>query len=84
QTYEEQSSRYHYLYSPSELIEIAQKIKSIEHKVKEINVIMNNHPQGDAVANAFELIHLLEEKNKIEMPTTIVKAYPRLEEISIN
>jgi uncharacterized protein YecE (DUF72 family) len=80
-TYEEQSSRYSYLYSPGELIEIEQKIKSILHKVKEINVIMNNHPQGDAVANAFELIHLLEEKNKIEMPKTIVKAYPRLEEI---
>ena len=80
-TYEEQSSRYSYLYSPGELIEIEQKIKSILHKVKEINVIMNNHPQGDAVANAFELIHSLEEKNKIEMPKTIVKAYPRLEEI---
>lgn len=83
QTYEEQSSRYHYLYSPAELIEIAQKTKSIESKVKEVNVIMNNHPQGDAVANAFELIHLLEEKIKVEMPATIVKAYPRLEEIIV-
>lgn len=83
QTYEEQSSRYSYLYSPSELIEIAQKIKSIESKVKEVNVIMNNHPQGDAVANAFELVHLLEEKIKVEMPATIVKAYPRLEEIIV-
>jgi hypothetical protein len=45
---------------------------------------MNNHPQGDAVANAFELIHLLEEKMKVEIPNTIVKAYPRLEEISAN
>lgn len=84
QTYEEQSSRYSYLYSPGELVEIAQKIKSIESKVKEVNVIMNNHPKGDAVANAFELIHLLEEKTKVEMPETIVKAYPRLEEILVN
>lgn len=84
QTYEEQSSRYSYLYSPGELIEIEQKIKSIQNKVKEVNVIMNNHPQGDAVANAFELIHLLEEKDKVEMPATIIKAYPRLEEILIN
>ncbi len=81
QTYEEQSSRYNYLYSPGELVEIEQKIKSIQHKVKEVNVIMNNHPQGDAVANAFELIHLLEEKRKVDMPQTIVKAYQRLEEI---
>ncbi|MCZ7608553.1 MAG: DUF72 domain-containing protein [Ignavibacterium sp.] len=81
QTYEEQSSRYSYLYSPGELVEIEQKIKSVQHKVKEVNVIMNNHPQGDAVANAFELIHLLEEKRKVDMPQTIVKAYQRLEEI---
>jgi len=80
QSYDEQSERYKYLYSPGELIEIDQKIKSIQEKVKEIYVIMNNHPQGDAIANAFELIHLLEEK-KVRMPNTIVKAYPRLEEI---
>ncbi len=91
QTYEEQSSRYSYLYSPGELVEIVQKIKSIESKVKEINVIMNNHPKGDAVANAFELIHLLvrkdsygKEKTKIEMPETIIKAYERLKEIITN
>jgi len=84
QTYEEQSSRYSYLYSPGELVEIEQKIKSIQQKVKEVNVIMNNHPQGDAVANAFELIHLLEEKTKVEMPPTITRAYPRLQEILVN
>jgi uncharacterized protein YecE (DUF72 family) len=52
--------------------------------VKEVNIIMNNHPQGDAVANAFELIHLLEEKDKVEMPRTILQAYPRLKELSFN
>lgn len=81
QTYEEQSERYKYLYSPGELIEIEQKIRSVQEKVEEVHVIMNNHPQGDAVANAFELIHLLEQKNKVEMPLTIVKAYPRLKGI---
>jgi uncharacterized protein YecE (DUF72 family) len=84
QSYEEQSERYKYLYSPGELVEIDQKIKSIQENVKEIYVIMNNHPQGDAIANAFELIHLLEEKDKVQMPSTIVKAYPRLEEITIS
>lgn len=84
QTYEEQSSRYSYLYSPGELVEIEQKIKSVQHKVKEVNVIMNNHPQGDAVVNAFELIHLLEERTKIEMPPTITRAYPRLQKMLVN
>ena len=84
QTYEEQSERYKYLYSPGELIEIEQKIKSVQEKVKEVHVIMNNHPQGDAVANAFELIHLLEQKDKVEMPPTIVKVYPRLQNLYTN
>ncbi len=84
QTYEEQSSRYKYLYSPGELVEIEQKIKAIQEKVKDIYVIMNNHPQGEGVANAFELIHLLEEKERIDMPLTIAKAFPRLEEIALD
>jgi uncharacterized protein YecE (DUF72 family) len=71
------------LYTPGELVEIEQKIKSIQKKVKEVHVIMNNHPQGDAVANAFELVHLLEEKNKVEIPAMVLKTYPRLEEIAI-
>lgn len=81
QTYEEQSSRYKYLYSPGELVEIDQKIREIFDKVKKVFVIMNNHPGGDAVANAFELLHLLNERIKINMPPTIVKAYPRLKTI---
>ena len=84
QSYEERRERYKYLYSPGELVEIEQKIKSVQEKVKEVHVIMNNHPQGDAVANAFELVHLLEGKDKIEIPGTIIKAYPRLEEICAN
>jgi uncharacterized protein YecE (DUF72 family) len=82
QTYEEQNQRYKYLYSPGELVEIDQKIKAVQEKVKEVYVIMNNHPQGDAVANAFELIHLLEEREKLDIPRTIIKTIPRLERIA--
>ena len=82
QPYEEQSERYKYLYSPGELVEIQQKIKEVQGKVKEVYVIMNNHPQGEAIANAFELIHLLEEKSTVDMPDTIIKAYPRLQQIT--
>ncbi len=83
QTYEEQSARYRYLYTPGELIEIEQKIRAIQEKVKDVYVIMNNHPQGEGVVNAFELIHLLGEKEKVDMPYTIVTAYPRLKEIAL-
>ena len=81
QTYEEQSERYKYLYSPGELVEIEQKIKAVRGNVKEVYIIMNNHPQGEGVANAFELIHLLEEKEKVNIPQTTIKSFPRLERI---
>lgn len=84
QTYEQQSARYKYLYTPGELAEINQKIKEIYNKVKKIFIVMNNHPNGDAVANAFELLHLLQERVKVKMPETIVKAYPRLKEFAMN
>jgi uncharacterized protein YecE (DUF72 family) len=78
QSYTEQNERYSYLYSPGELIEIEMEIEKIIDQVKEVYIIMNNHPKGDAAANAFEMIHYLEKKNKINMPRTIVENYPRL------
>ncbi len=78
QTYVEQNARYEYLYSQSELLFISRKIKEVYDKVKDIYIVMNNHPKGDAVANAFELLHLLKVRETIEVPETIIKAYPRL------
>lgn len=82
QSYQEQSARYEYLYSPGELVQFNQKIKELYDKVKKVFVIMNNHPKGNAVANAFELLHMLKERSKIKMPDTIVNAYPRLKEFN--
>jgi len=84
QTYEQQSERYKYLYSPGELAEIDQKIKEIFDTVKKVFVIMNNHPGGDAVANAFELMYLLKEKIKVKIPSTTLKAYPRVQKFAVN
>ncbi|MCX6149525.1 MAG: DUF72 domain-containing protein [Ignavibacteriales bacterium] len=84
QTYEQQSERYKYLYLPGELVEIDRKLKEIYDKVKEIYVIMNNHPTGYAVANAFELLHLLKERIKVRIPETTLKAFPRLASFSLN
>ncbi|HOI29896.1 MAG TPA: DUF72 domain-containing protein [Melioribacteraceae bacterium] len=83
-TYEEQNERYNYLYSPGELVEIEQKIKEVLDTVKKVFVILNNHPKGNAVANALELIHLLNERIKVNIPETTLKAYPRLSKISLN
>jgi len=84
QTYAERSERYNYLYSPGELIEIADALKETYDSAGKIFVIMNNHPQGKAVANAFELLHYLKNGAKIKMPGTILKAYPNLKEFLQN
>jgi uncharacterized protein YecE (DUF72 family) len=83
QTYEEQSERYDYIYSPGELLEIDRKIKEVLDTVKRIFIIMNNHPHGNAVANALEMLHLLNERVKVKVPDTTLKAYPRLSEINV-
>ncbi|MCK9426802.1 MAG: DUF72 domain-containing protein [Ignavibacteriaceae bacterium] len=59
QSYEQQSERYNYCYSPGELAEVIQKVKAIYCKVKEMYIIMNNHPQGNAVVNANEFMNML-------------------------
>ncbi len=84
QTYEQQSERYDYLYSPGELLEIEQAIKEVLDTVKKVFVILNNHPKGNAVVNALELLHLLSERMKVPVPETILKTYPRLTKISLN
>jgi uncharacterized protein YecE (DUF72 family) len=68
QTYEQQSERYHYLYSRGELIEIVFRIKEQIEKLKEVIIITNNHPYGNAVMNAFELIEYLKVKVGEEIP----------------
>lgn len=84
QTYEQQSVRYDYLYSPGELLEFERMIKDVKETVKRIFVLLNNHPKGNAVVNALELIHLLNERIKIAVPPTTLKTYPRLTNISLN
>ena len=84
QSYEQQSSRYDYLYSLGELSEIEQKINEALDKVKKIFVILNNHPHGNAIANALEMLHLLGDRMKINVPDTTLKAYTRLTKICYN
>ncbi len=78
-SYKDRSERYNYLYSPGELAGFQQSLKLIEKKVKEINIILNNHPNGNAVVNAFEFMNMLNEKMKI--PSIILKNFPRLNKI---
>lgn len=83
QTYDEKSERYDYLYTPGELLEIERAIKEALDTVKKVYIIMNNHPNGQAIVNAFELLHLLNERMKVAIPPTTLQAYPRLTKIAL-
>ncbi|MBD3411074.1 MAG: DUF72 domain-containing protein [Ignavibacteriales bacterium] len=76
------NERYDYLYSPGELGEIAEEIKSALDGVKTAYVIFNNHPGGQALANAFEMIALLEDRARVDMPETIKHRFERLRKIA--
>ncbi len=81
QTYGEQNERYNYLYLPGEITEIENRIREVYDKVKKVFIILNNHPTGNAVANAFEFMYLLNNRTKIKIPETTIRTFPRLEKI---
>ena len=83
QTYNQQSERYNYLYSPGELAEIERKIKEIFDQIKQVFIIANNHPNGNAVVNAFELMHLLGADEKISIPEATISQFPRVKKIAL-
>lgn len=82
QTYEEQSERYKYLYSPAEILEISEKIKEMLAELKTLFVVTNNHPGGNAVANLFQLENMINGE-KLNIPEATIKRYPYLKRIAL-
>lgn len=72
--------RYNYLYSRNELEQWLAMVRRMRKRAKEIFVITNNHFEGQAVVNAFELKYALEEKPQ-PVPECLVAKYPRLKDI---
>ena len=81
QTYDQRNERYDYLYSPGEIVEIIQLIKPLLDKVKELFIILNNHPKGNAVVNAFQFMNHFESK-KVVIPVNTLKSFPQLSDIA--
>jgi uncharacterized protein YecE (DUF72 family) len=69
--------RYNYLYSREELAPWLAKIDRIRAMAKDIYVITNNHYEGQAVVNAFELQSALTGKAPAP-PPCLLHRYPRL------
>ncbi len=75
---DDRGARYDYLYSPEELEDLAARTRELMVKARETYVIFNNHPAGQAVANALELIALLNLGHKVSLPPGLLSAFPRL------
>ena len=59
---------------------MAARTRELVVKAAETYVIFNNHPAGQAVANALELIHLLTPTRPVSVPPGLLAAFPRLAE----
>lgn len=70
-------ARYDYLYGPEELAKLAQRARELAAQALDTYLIFNNHPRGQAVANALEMIHIL-TPDKIVVPEGLRAAFPRL------
>jgi uncharacterized protein YecE (DUF72 family) len=78
---EDRGARYDYLYSPEELADLADRARELMERAKETYVIFNNHPAGQAVANALELAHLLTGCT-FTLPPGLEAAFPRLSDLA--
>jgi len=75
---DDRGARYDYLYSPEELEDLAARTRELVVKAAETYVIFNNHPAGQAVANALELAYLLNPGRPLPVPPGLLAAFPRL------
>jgi uncharacterized protein YecE (DUF72 family) len=76
----DRQGRYDYLYSSEELEDLADRARELMEKAAETYVIFNNHPAGQAVANALELAHRLDPSRRLRVPPGLLAAFPRLAE----
>ncbi len=74
---EGRNARYDYLYTAQELGEWKERIEQVAESELPTYVITNNHYQGQAAANALELIAMI-DRLPPAAPALLVEAYPRL------
>ncbi|MFZ5448366.1 MAG: DUF72 domain-containing protein [Thermodesulfobacteriota bacterium] len=77
---DDRGARYDYLYSHEELEDLAGRTRELMGKALETYVIFNNHPAGQAAANALELAHILNPTRQFQIPPNITAAFPHLAE----
>jgi uncharacterized protein YecE (DUF72 family) len=71
-------NRYNYLYSDSEIADLAEGASVLAETAEQVIVIQNNHYKGKALANALQMKHALTGQ-KPEAPAGLVEEYPGLD-----
>jgi len=74
-------ARYDYLYSPEELLQWLPRIKDLAGGTERTYVFANNHPRGQAVANALQLRSMLLGQ-KVPVPEPLLNAFGFLRQIA--
>jgi uncharacterized protein YecE (DUF72 family) len=76
------NARYDYTYSREELAGWKDRVEQVSQNASATYVIANNHYQGQAAANALELISMLLDA-PVPAPAPLVEAYPRLADVTL-
>jgi uncharacterized protein YecE (DUF72 family) len=77
----EASARYDYLYTPAEVEEIAGVARAVAAGAGETYVVQNNHPRGQAIANAAQVRASLGEALR-DLPDALFIQYPFLKPLA--
>jgi uncharacterized protein YecE (DUF72 family) len=75
------SDRYNHLYRMEQLEPWADRVRTISDRTRSTYVVTNNHSEGKAVVNAFQLTALLTDK-PINPPEQLIAKYPQLTELT--
>ncbi len=69
--------KYDYLYTPAEIVQQTERARRLAGGHDETFVVTNNHFEGKAMANAFELLAALTGK-QVQAPRTLIERYPQI------
>lgn len=75
------ASRYDYLYNDQELQSIKEVIEQLIEQSPKSYIIFNNHFRGQAIANALQIMFLMDGKPR-EIPASLMETYPFLKKIA--
>jgi uncharacterized protein YecE (DUF72 family) len=70
--------RYDYLYAESELDEVLPHVRAVAQRTKKTFVILNNHKDGKAFANALQLKARLQPQSAVRAPVALLTRFPSL------